>query len=88
VSWSIDFEKEALKQFKKIDRNWQGIILDTLEDEISQLDNPRKQWKALVGNRQGLWRYRIGDYRVICEIQEKILTIAVVRVGHRKDVYD
>ncbi len=88
MSWVIDFEREALRQFKKLDRQWQKIILNTLEDEISQLDNPRTRGKALLGNRQGLWRYRIGDYRIICEIQEKILTIAVLRVGHRKDIYD
>lgn len=63
-------------------------IVDTLEQRIAVLDDPRVNGKALKGNLGDLWRYRIGDYRVLCDIQDGELIILAALIGHRKDIYD
>jgi mRNA interferase RelE/StbE len=62
-------------------------ILDYMDRKISPLDNPRLHGKALRGPMGQLWRYRVGDCRVVCDLQAEVLTVLVVRVGHRKEVY-
>ena len=56
-------------------------------EEIANLDDPRSRGKALTGNLAGLWRYRVGDYRVVCDIEDGVLVILVVDVAHRREVY-
>ena len=85
--WNVELTATALKQLKRIDRKWQSEILDYLEDEIAVLDNPRKRGKPLLRDKKGLWRYRVGDYRIICQILDKDLVLVVVTIGHRKNVY-
>lgn len=85
--WSVEFTTTAEKQLKKIDRKWQRIILDYLEDEIAGMGNPRSRGKGLAGDMKGVWRYRVGDYRILCRILDAELVILVVTIGHRKDVY-
>ena len=87
MAWSVDFSVTARKQLKKIDKQWQSKILDYLEDEIATLEDPKDKGKGLVGNKKGLWRYRVGDYRIICQIIDDEVVILVVIVGHRKNVY-
>ena len=82
----IEYTETARKQLKKLDKTIQKRILDYM-DEIGQLENPRSRGKALVENMRGLWRYRVGDYRVICEIQESRIIISVLKIGHRKNIY-
>lgn len=86
--WRIEFLATAKRELKKLDKSWQLAILDYLEDEITVLENPRSRGKALVGDKQGLWRYRIADYRLICEIHDAELVIVAITIGHRKNVYD
>ena len=86
--WSVEFTATAEKQLKKIDRKWQGVILDYLEDEIAGLNNPRSRGKGLAGDKKGIWRYRVGDYRILCQILDAELVILAVTIGHRKDVYE
>ena len=88
MAWKIEFLESAKKQLKKIDRHWRAIILDYLEKDISILENPRIKGNALLGDKQGLWRYRVNDYRIICEIQDSKTLIIVALIGHRKNVYD
>ena len=88
IVWRVDFLESAKRELKKLDKRWQLAILDYLEDEIAGLDNPRNRGKALVGDKQGLWRYRVADYRIVCEIRDAELLIVAVTVGHRKNVYD
>lgn len=88
MAWNVEFTATAEKQLKKLDRKWQGLILDYLEDEVAALDNPRDKGKALLREKKGFWRYRIGDYRAICKIEDELMVIVAVTVGHRKDVYD
>lgn len=86
--WRVEFLATAKHELKKLDKRWQISILDYLEDEIAGLENPRSRGKALVGDKQGLWRYRVADYRIICEIQDAELAIVAFTIGHSKNVYE
>ena len=77
----------AERQFRKLDRQVRRRILDWLDDRIEGCKNPRHFGEALKGGRAGLWRYRIGDYRVICEIQDRRLVVLALAVGHRREIY-
>ena len=81
--WRVEFLATAKRQLRKLDRPWQSAILDYLEDEIAPLADPRSRGKALVGDKRGLRRYRVGDYRIVCAIQNEQLVIAAVLIGHR-----
>jgi mRNA interferase RelE/StbE len=87
LNWTIEYTRTAETQLRKLDRQIAKRILDYLDDKIAPLENPRSRGKALVGPLGELWRYRIGDYRVICEIQNNVMRILVVETGHRKQVY-
>ncbi|MDE7291063.1 MAG: type II toxin-antitoxin system RelE/ParE family toxin [Treponemataceae bacterium] len=75
------------KQLAKLDNSVKKRILDYM-DEVASLSDPRSKGKMLVGNLSGFWRYRVGDYRLICRIHDEELEILVVEVGHRKEIYD
>ena len=74
------------KQLKKLDAAISKRVLDYLE-QIELLDNPRSRGKALTSNLSGLWRYRVGDYRILCRIRDDKLIITVIEIGHRSTVY-
>jgi mRNA interferase RelE/StbE len=86
VAWQIRFSKTAAKALRKLDRAVAAKILNELE-EVSKLNNPRSRGKGLKHNLSGLWRYRVGDYRIICDIEDEVLVVLVVDVSHRRDVY-
>jgi mRNA interferase RelE/StbE len=88
VTWTINFTEVALKQLKKLDKQTTKRIIDYLEKRISTAEEPKQQGKAFAHNKSGLWRYRVGDYRVICQINDETITILVLEIGHRKDIYD
>ena len=87
MAWNVDFNETAKHQLTKLDRQWQSAILDYLEDRIATLDDPRSRGKPLVGDKKGLWRYRVGDYRILCELRDHELVVLVVTIGHRRQVY-
>jgi mRNA interferase RelE/StbE len=87
LNWTIEYTRTAETQLLKLDRQIARRILDYLDDKIAPLENPRSRGKALVGPLGELWRYRIGDYRIICEIQDNVMRILVVETGLRKQVY-
>ncbi|MDX2112895.1 MAG: type II toxin-antitoxin system RelE/ParE family toxin [Alphaproteobacteria bacterium] len=86
VSWTIKFSPAADKEFSKLDRVVQKRIRKYFEERV--LPQPYRLAEALTGNKKGLWRYRIGDYRVVTNLEDQVLMIMIIRVGHRKDVYD
>ncbi|OYQ73227.1 type II toxin-antitoxin system RelE family toxin [Wohlfahrtiimonas chitiniclastica] len=88
MAWTINYSDTALKSLKKMDKQNAKRIFDTLEERIALLDDPRVLGKPLKGNLGELWRYRIGDYRVLCDIQDDQLIILAALIGHRKEVYD
>lgn len=86
MAWRVNFTATALKQLKKLERSTAKRIYAELE-QVEKLDNPRARGKALTGNQRGYWRYRVGDYRVICLIEDAELTILAVKIGHRSHIY-
>jgi mRNA interferase RelE/StbE len=87
LAWTIEFEPTALKELKKLGREPAARIIKTLEERIAPLDDPRSLGAVLVGDHAGYWRWRIGDYRVVARIEDERITILVVRVAHRREVY-
>ena len=83
---TVDYSDKALKQLKKLDKSVSGRIVDYM-DEVAELSNPRVRGKALVGNMLGMWRYRVGAFRVLCRIRDEQLIIVVVDIGHRREIY-
>ncbi len=87
MTWTIEFAPRAEKQIDRLDATVRARILQTLRRNMSRHAHPRDFGDALVGKFTGLWKYRIGDYRVIARIEDERVTILVVEVGHRSDVY-
>jgi len=87
MAWSLEFVPQARKDLMKLDRAAATRIVKTLEERIASLSDPRSLGAPLTGEHDGYWRWRIGDYRVIARIQDEKVTILVVRVGHRREVY-
>jgi mRNA interferase RelE/StbE len=88
LDWTVEYDPEALRDLKQLDRTIQREILDYMEHRVAVADDPRNFGKPLRGSKFGLWRYRVRDYRIICEIQEIRLVVLVVAVGHRTTIYD
>ncbi len=83
MAWKIDYSETALKQLHKLDRQVARRILAYMDERIALSDDPRSLGKALIGSLGDFWRYRVGDYRIICEIQDQALCILVVQLGNR-----
>ena len=81
------FSINALKQLKKLDKSVSSLILGWIRKNLEGCNNPRIHGKALVANKSGQWRYRIGDYRILAEINDDEVVILVVNIGHRSDIY-
>jgi mRNA interferase RelE/StbE len=86
-SWRIEIARTAEKQILKLDRAAQKAIQRFLRERLAGAHDPRQWGRALQGDKQGLWRYRVGEYRLICDIQDERITVLVLEVGNRKDVY-
>lgn len=84
--WTIRYSENAAKQFHKLDKSVQRTI-ERFVNRLPDYPNPRDIGKALTGQFSGLWRYTVGDYRLICSIHDNVLTIEVVKIGHRSKIY-
>ena len=87
MAWTIDYSRMARRQLRKLDRRTARRVLDYMNERVAGLDDPRSRGKALSGRHSGYWRYRVGDHRVICDIQDNALHILVFRIGRRDEVY-
>ncbi|WP_295363054.1 type II toxin-antitoxin system RelE/ParE family toxin [Succinivibrio sp.] len=87
MKYQVVYSKRSIKEFKKLDRSIAIFIKSWIEDNLVDCENPRIHGKALKGNLASFWRYRIGDYRLICDIRDEECVIIAVTVGHRKEVY-
>ena len=85
--YKLEFSKRFDRQFSKLDKSTQRYIFNWLIKHFDNVENPRYSGKSLTGNKQGLWRYRIGNYRVIADISDTNCVIIAVEVGHRKFIY-
>ena len=84
MKYKVIFSDEAKKQLKKLDKHIASLIVGWIEKNLEGCENPRQPGKALKENRAGQWRYRVGDYRIVCEIHELEITILVLEVGIEK----
>jgi mRNA interferase RelE/StbE len=87
LAWTVEISDVAERQLRRLDRPVQKRLLDWLDDRIEGCKNPRHFGEPLKGDLAGLWRYRVGDYRLICEIQDERLVVLALAVGHRREVY-
>ena len=87
MAWAIDYADTAKTQLRKLDADTARRVMNYMEDRVAPLDDPRKAGQALAGPLGGLWRYRVGNCRVVCDIQDVALRVLVVRVGRRDKVY-
>ncbi len=88
MAWKINFTEFAAKQFKKLNKSIAKQLMDYLKEKVLTKSHPTGLGSPLLGNKSGLWRYRVNDYRIICQIKEEEVTILIVRLGHRKDIYE
>jgi len=87
VDWVYKFDERAFKELKKLGRQAHCDILAYLDERIAGNADPRRFGKGLKADLAGLWRYRVGDYRILCQIEDQVLLVLVVAVGHRKAIY-
>lgn len=86
--YKVEFTERALKELKKLDRYTSALILGWVRKNLENCDNPRLHGKGLSANRSGQWRYRVGDYRLLAQIDDNKITILILNVGHRRDIYE
>jgi mRNA interferase RelE/StbE len=87
MSYAVETTPRFDKEFKKLDRYTKLIIKSWIDKNLVDCENPRQHGKALIANRSGQWRYRIGDYRLICLIEDEKLVITALNIGHRRNIY-
>ena len=87
MRYSVEYTQRAVKDLKKLDRQTRALILGWIEKNLVDCENPRQHGKVLTANRSGQWRYRVGNYRILADIQDDTVIILVLTVGHRSDVY-
>ena len=88
MAWQIEFDPDALKELRKLDKPIQIRLVGFLRTRVSSLTNPRDIGEALSGQRLGsYWKYRVGDWRIICDIQDQKILVRVLRIGNRREVY-
>ncbi|MCP9911785.1 type II toxin-antitoxin system RelE/ParE family toxin [Cyanobium sp. BA20m-p-22] len=87
MAWRIEFTPAAAKELRKLDRQISRRIGAFLKDLVASCGDPRQRGNGLTANWAGLWRYRVGDHRVICQLEDDRLLVLVVRIAHRSEAY-
>jgi mRNA interferase RelE/StbE len=85
--YAVTYSKIADKELQKLDKRIASVIYSWIDKHLEGCENPRLHGKALVGDKRGYWRYRIGAYRVIADIRDEIIQIEIIHVAHRREVY-
>ena len=85
--WKIDYTEEARRSLHRLDPKVSARIVAFMEKRVAALSDPTQIAERLKGGLRDYWRYRVGDYRIICEIKKAVVTVVVIRVGHRKEIY-
>lgn len=88
TKYKVKYTERAIKSLRKLDKHTRKLIVAWIDKNLVDCENPRVHGKGLVQNRSGEWRYRVGDYRIICEIKEKEIVILVLEIGHRREIYE
>ena len=87
MKYTVVFSKEALKDLKKLDKHTAALIIGWVRKNLEGCENPRAHGKGLTANINGKWRYRVGDYSLLADIQDDKVVIMMLRVGHRSEIY-
>lgn len=87
MKYAVEYTPQAVKELKKLDKHTRAMIIGWIEKNLVGCENPRQKGKGLTANRSRQWRYRIGDYRLLAEIQDNKIVILILAVGHRSEVY-
>ena len=87
AAWTLEYTQTSIKWLKKADPQIARRVRNALR-AVVELDDPRQRGKALTGPLAGLWRYRVGDYRIVCDLGDERLVVLVIEVEHRSSVYD
>jgi mRNA interferase RelE/StbE len=87
MAWRVDLSPIALKQLGKLDKSVSRRILNFLRERVEKLDDPRQIGQRLQGTLSEFWKYRVGDYRLICSLEDDRFVVLVLRIGHRREVY-
>jgi mRNA interferase RelE/StbE len=88
MAWNVEFSPAAVRELDGLDKQHARRILKFLYQRVAKLEDPRSIGRALHGSRLGeFWKYRVGDYRLICKIEDDRLIVLVLRIGHRKEIY-
>jgi len=88
MSWVYKFDDRALKELKKLGHQTRAEILKYLDARVAGNNDPRRFGKGLTADMAGYWRYRVGDYRILCQIKDGELLVLVIAVGHRREIYE
>ena len=88
MKYQVEYTKSVVKQLKKMDRKIAALILSYIDEKLVDCENPRAYGKALIGDKKEIWRYRVGDYRILAMIEDEVLIITVVEVGHLRSIYE
>ena len=87
MKYTVEYTQQAVKDLRKLDKQTRTFILSWVEKNLVDCENPRQHGKGLTANRSGQWRYRVGDYRLIADIQDDRVVILLLHIGHRRDIY-
>ena len=87
MTWSVEYSKAAVKTLRKMDSFDRTIILKWIDTNLEGCENPRAHDKALTGTLSGMWRYRVGNYRILCQLLDDKLVIEALEIGHRSQIY-
>ncbi|MDY2980077.1 MULTISPECIES: type II toxin-antitoxin system RelE family toxin [Fusobacterium] len=85
--YKVEFSIESANYIRKMDNSTRTTLLKWINKNLVNCEDPRVHGKSLTGNKKGIWRYRVGNYRVLCDIQDEVLTILVLEIGHRSKIY-
>lgn len=88
MEYEVVFAEKALKSLKKMDKHISSLIIGWIEKNLQGCTDPGQFGKGLTANRSGQWRYRVGDYRLLADIQDEKITILIINIGHRRDIYN
>ena len=88
MSFHVAYSERSVRELKKLDRYTRRMIYAWIDKNLEGCENPRAHGKALQANLKGLWRYRIGDYRLLCSIEDDRMVILALTIGHRREIYE
>ncbi len=88
MAWTVEWDERAIRDARKLDPQARKNIISYLRERINTEEDPRRFGKPLLADLSGLWRYRVGDYRILCRIEDDKVIVLVLAVGHRSKIYD